>query len=415
MKKILLSWFMAGVSALAMAQPTNPYCDGTRYVSEVFQDVDVVSGVQFGSNESNCGIPQNLRMDIYTPQGDTATQRPVIFWGYGGTFITGSRTDGYIVDLCTRYAKRGYVAIGFDYRLFQPCQWPDSTVMLDIVIKAIADLKAAVRYMREHAADYGVDTNYIFAGGASAGAILAANAAYLTPDDNPPAYVLDAINDNGGWEGNSSNNYAYSSSLQGVISLSGALHRATWLDADDGPLYIVHETGDGTVPYGSDYANIGGLLDIITVQGGGAMYHQAVAVGVPNGFISIQSNAHVGYQNDTAVISQTINESTRLFHDHKICNPFNALPDVPAAWGAFRAFPNPTDHWFWIQMEEAPTDRWSVELRNDLGQLVRLHAHCSEPLMAFERGGLPAGVYAVTIRFEDRPVEPLTQRLVLVD
>lgn len=415
MKKILLLIGLVLFSQKAFAQPANPYCDGLRYVSEVFQNVDVVSGVQFGNNESNCGISQNLRMDIYTPQGDTATQRPVIFWGYGGTFITGSRTDDYIVDLCQRYARRGYVAIGFDYRLFQPCQWPDSTVMLDIVIKSIGDLKAAVRYMREHAADFGVDTNYIFAGGASAGAILAANAAYLTPDDNPPGYVLDAINDNGGWEGNSSNNYAYSSSLQGVISLSGALHRASWLDADDGPLYIVHETGDGTVPYGTDYANIGGLLDIITVQGGGSMYHQALAVGVPVGFIPIQANSHVGYQNDTSVINQTINESSRLFHDNKICNPFNALADVAVASDWFKAFPNPSDGLFWIRLENGATGNWSVELRNDLGQVVQAYRNLSETLFAVPRNGLPAGMYSLTVRFDDRPFAPLTKRVVLVD
>ena len=49
--------------------------------------------------------------------GDDLEDRPVIIMMFGGSFIGGSRTSPDIVELCTRYAKMGYVAVAIDYRL----------------------------------------------------------------------------------------------------------------------------------------------------------------------------------------------------------------------------------------------------------------------------------------------------------
>jgi para-nitrobenzyl esterase len=413
-KSLLLAIFTLSLT-WAQAQPENPYCDGTRYVSEVFQNVDVVSNIQYGANTTFCGTAKNLLMDIYTPQGDAATQRPVVFMGFGGSFISGARTDGYVQDLCNRYARRGFVAVAYDYRLFELCVLPpDSVTMLDVVVKAVGDLKAAVRYMREHATDYGVDTNYIFAGGVSAGGVLSCNAAYLGPDDNVAAYVLNAVNANGGWDGNTSNNYQYSSSIQGVVSMSGALHRSAWLDTDDGPLYAIHETGDGTVPYATGFANVFGI-NLVTLQGGASMHYRADDIGVPNSFVSITANAHTAYMNDANRVTQIVTGSSELFHDYVFCPTFASNPSVEAFEHLLNAYPNPSEGDLLLEIGKPANERWTLELRNELGQLVRSVAHRTETVFPIERGALPSGVYFLTVRFEDTPVVPMTKRVVFMD
>lgn len=89
-----------------------PGCDGTRFIDEVFGSA-VIYTVQYGQNLNN-GIQQPLIMDIYEPEGDNLTDRPVIILAHGGYFIFGGR--GEMADLCQYFAKRGYVAATIDYR-----------------------------------------------------------------------------------------------------------------------------------------------------------------------------------------------------------------------------------------------------------------------------------------------------------
>ena len=56
--------------------------------------------------------------------------RPIIFFMFGGSFISGTRVSPDIVALCTKYAQRGYVAVAIDYRL-----------SLDLILNAISGYK----------------------------------------------------------------------------------------------------------------------------------------------------------------------------------------------------------------------------------------------------------------------------------
>ena len=56
-------------------------------------------------------------MDIYTPVGDNYTNRPLLIFAHGGSFIGGSKTNPTMVDLCETFAKRGYVTASINYRL----------------------------------------------------------------------------------------------------------------------------------------------------------------------------------------------------------------------------------------------------------------------------------------------------------
>ena len=102
-----------------------------RYLTEQFSSVSVESNVVYGNNISVfpllLGQPptaQDLIMDIYTPDGDNETNRPVVIMLHTGSFLpavingqaTGDKTDNAIVEQCTQFAKKGYVAVAVNYR-----------------------------------------------------------------------------------------------------------------------------------------------------------------------------------------------------------------------------------------------------------------------------------------------------------
>ena len=95
---------------------------------------------------------------------------------FGGSYIGGSRTSSDIVEICTRYAKMGYVAAAIDYRLTTELIFlANETTAYKAAAKGIHDLKGAIRYFRMNDVlynDYKIDTDRIYAGGVSAGCLL---------------------------------------------------------------------------------------------------------------------------------------------------------------------------------------------------------------------------------------------------
>lgn len=110
-----------------------------------------------------------LRMDIYMPEAPK--RRPAILWVHGGGWSRGdSRTSGAYADwprVLASLAARGYVVGSVDYRLSSEARFPAQ----------VQDVNAAVRHLRAHAQEYGVDPSRIYIWGGSAGGHLAALAA----------------------------------------------------------------------------------------------------------------------------------------------------------------------------------------------------------------------------------------------
>src|ERR1035437_1260110 len=179
MKKLLLS--LASSLFVLTSLFAQSYCGTSRYDSEIFTNVTTTSNVVYGSNADLNGSAVSLTMDIYQPTGDVATQRPVIIFAHGGSFIGGTKTDADEVALATRFAKRGYLTASISYRLGMG--FPiNQTGATKAVWRAVQDMKAAVRFFRKDAATtntYKADPNYIFVGGYSAGAFMAVHYAYL--------------------------------------------------------------------------------------------------------------------------------------------------------------------------------------------------------------------------------------------
>ena len=402
---------------LAYAQ-NHPTCDGSRYASEVFLTTSATSGVLYGNNTTIGGNNQDLFMDIYEPVGDLAVTRPAIILAFGGSFITGRRGD--MAALCQYYARRGYVAVTIDYRLYDAGffpNFPDSADMTDVVIKAVGDMKAAVRFLREDAATlntYRIDSNYIFVGGISAGAIVANHVGLLDNADFIAPNEATAIANNGGFEGNSSTNVGtYGSEVQGVVNFSGSLRDADYIDSNDPPFFSAHDDQDDVVPFGNASATVNGF-PIIYVEGSQTMTIKANAVGVPTSLIVIPNSMdHVSYfQSNAAQWADSVRDaSSQFLHDESICPLFVGLNQPLPQELAATLYPNPSPQNITIAFEDLPS-AYDLVIYDNTGRLVRQERNIQTTSYQLKREELPAGVYQLQVRFADAKLAPVQAQVV---
>ena len=80
MKKYILLLTSIIIANIALSQ-----CNG-RYQTEIFNSVSVNT-----VNYSDVYDDNEHKMDIYTPDGDTETNRPVILYMHGGSFTAGNK------------------------------------------------------------------------------------------------------------------------------------------------------------------------------------------------------------------------------------------------------------------------------------------------------------------------------------
>lgn len=286
---------MLALCSLKYAQAQTTYIDtvGGRYWEEIFAAVTKTADVNYGSNVTVGGSTQVLKMDVYEPTGDTVQYRPLLVIAHGGSFIAGTKADQDVVSLCNHFAKMGYVCASIEYRLGMG--FPiDSIRAGKAVLRAVQDMKAAIRYFRQDVAagsnTYRIHPDFIFAGGSSAGAFTSLHLAYMDSAE-VPAYI--GLNSMGGIEG-ASGNPGYPSNVRGVINLCGALGDSTWLNAGSVPFVSLHGTDDGTVPYAT--ATISVLtIPVLTVDGSSSLKLRADNVGVANPFYTWYNADHVPY------------------------------------------------------------------------------------------------------------------------
>ncbi len=103
---------------------------------------------------------KDLLLDIYRPERQEGVL-PLVVWVYGGAFRAGSKDDRQTAG-ATWLVNHGYAVAAFNYRLSQVAKFPAQT----------HDCKAAIRWLRANAAQYGLDPARIAAWGASAGGHL---------------------------------------------------------------------------------------------------------------------------------------------------------------------------------------------------------------------------------------------------
>ncbi len=396
MKLLQLLAFTLFTGSLTYGQVAT--CDGTRYASFSYTSSET-TGILFGNATTIGGSNQDLYLDFYEPTGDMASERPLVIIAFGGSFISGTRQD---MDwMCEYYASLGYTAATIDYRLYDGTLFPlpDSIAMTEEVLMAVSDMKAAIRFFKEDAANsnnYRIDTNNIFLAGISAGAITASHAALLDSNDVIESYIQPILAANGGWTGNSSTNTHHTDNVRGVLNFSGALRKASYIDANDPAVFSVHDDGDDVVPYGAGAASVANF-PIINMEGSLLMDQAAQNVGVTTELITFPGNGHVSYfQGSSAIADSVLWESASFLYDI-ICPQFAGNAALLAD-DAISIAPNPAETEFTITWDGS--DVRFIELVDAMGNKL-LHQVAEGNSHKVDVSSLAPGVYFVRIVSEN--------------
>lgn len=296
----------------------------TRYIDEVFSEVEVTSDITYGVNAtvlalSQLGeaIPQELKLDFYQPVGDTATERPLVIIFHTGNFLPhpengstgGTRTDSAVVEVANRLARMGYVTACASYRLgWNPIAGEQEErifTLINAAYRGVQDARTAIKFFRRNAAEagneFGVDTDRIVLWGSGTGGYVTLNTAVLddynkiplTPGGKfitevggqPFPMVVEAINGDinadevgivpPGYPGfpegdtlNYPNHVGYSADFNLSVNMGGACGDTSWIDPGQVPIISYHVPTDPNAPYMGDVLLVPGFnLPVVEVFG----------------------------------------------------------------------------------------------------------------------------------------------------
>ena len=229
--RLSLAVAVALLATLAFGQPAAPRPPESTPVSLPGAETHVFRDLQ----------PEPLRLHVFKPEdwrlGD---RRPVFMWFFGGGWTTGTPRNAagwgqWAADL-------GLVGVAPDYRT----KGRFGTSPLE----AVADSRAALRWVQDHAAELGIDPERIVVGGNSAGGHVALWTAIAptppgsdgkeAPRFKPVALVLtSAVSDTSKATGYTPVRFG-----ENAEALS-PVHR---LDAKMPPMLVLHGDADSTVP-----------------------------------------------------------------------------------------------------------------------------------------------------------------------
>lgn len=356
---------LVGFSTIAEAQQT-------RYLDPIFDSVDVVT-IKYGQNTNYQGDTIELFMDIYTPKGDTATNRPLALIAHGGSFTGGSRDISSMRKFSTYIARCGYVCASISYRLTGFLQLGAEETVVQTVVRAVQDGKAAIRYFRKDAANgntYGIDSTHVYMGGESAGGILAYQLGYMNDMSKLPSNWVGYVNAVGGLEGESGTP-GYRSKVQGVFGYAGGVADTSWMLPDDIPFMGMHSENDATVPYAK-----GQPLGFVPIPifGTSLMDVRANNVGIDHDYYSYTGSAHPPYSG-----SQAVYDSTGPYTVEFLYKAYTTGPTLEPLTGianrhvtsanSLLVYPNPNNGSFVLRT--GLEGKYDVRIYNALGQEIK--------------------------------------------
>ena len=271
--------------------------DDGRYIEASF-DVMAPTIDTFANNFSvltGAPVEFDLAMDVYMPEGDTATNRAAVVIFPTGNFLPpfinqgvyGSRKDSANVYLAQQLAARGFVAIVADYRQgwlpTAESQVRRTETLLQAAYRGGQDAKALARYLRKTIAEdgnpYGIDEDRFVFWGLGTGGYVTLTHAFLDNIDeirtNNQFYDQDGnllinVARDGNVEGtqagvlNKVNTPGYSSAVALTVNAGGALGDTTWIGTGDNytdGLVGFHRVEDPNAPF-----NIGTVIVPTTEQ-----------------------------------------------------------------------------------------------------------------------------------------------------
>ncbi|HEY2684643.1 MAG TPA: alpha/beta hydrolase [Steroidobacteraceae bacterium] len=175
-----------------------------------------IQNVVYATPTLSGGKTINLKLDLLIPQ--SARKRTLVVYVPGGGFVIAAKESA--LNLRTFVAEAGFVVASIEYRTSR-----DGATYRD----GINDIRAAIRYLRAHAGDYGIESESVAVWGESAGGYLAA--------------MVGVTN------GNSTFDPAPGGDVQGVIVDFGATDISQVAADYDAPAQRAMLTNEGIVQY----------------------------------------------------------------------------------------------------------------------------------------------------------------------
>ena len=159
---------------------------------------------------------QRQMLDLFLPREKSAKPRPLVVYIHGGGWKAGSKEGGF-GRLRPFLEETGFAGAAINYRLTNEASWPAQ----------IHDCKAAIRWLKAHAREYGYDADRIAVWGTSAGGHLVG--------------MLGVSGDVPGLEGKLGKHLEQESGVTCVVNYFGP---SNLLTMDDFPSSIKHSAAD---------------------------------------------------------------------------------------------------------------------------------------------------------------------------
>ena len=148
--------FIVGVSALLFSACTQ--------LSLLAVNTPALFGAYRRDADLHYGALAEQRLDLYTPtniQASSSRKLPVVIFLHGGGWNSGDKNQYRFVGAAL--AEQGWIGVAVNYRLYPDVKYP---AFMD-------DAALAVKYVHDHAAEWGGDVQQIYLMGHSAGAHIA--------------------------------------------------------------------------------------------------------------------------------------------------------------------------------------------------------------------------------------------------
>jgi acetyl esterase/lipase len=182
---VIWRWLVGAVAALTLA-PAAIYLfvPAPRVLSWLDAAMGGGRGVELVGEAVPFGRDAQT-LDVWHPAATAAGKRPVVVFIYGGGWVNGDRRS--YAFAARAFARAGFVVVVPDYRKVPTVRFP----------AFVQDGAAAVRWVRDHVADYDGDPTRVALAGHSAGAynavMLALDRRWLRAEGVDPAIVKAAV------------------------------------------------------------------------------------------------------------------------------------------------------------------------------------------------------------------------------